>query len=82
MCLFLCSVSYLFVIIENEAIQFTEGHRGRQNVFRWPKNLFLIAIDCHRLASIIIVSHIFLGGQKQNVFIQKKYGEMKLHNSC
>ena len=30
-----------YVIKENEAIQFTEGHRGRQNVFRWPKNLFL-----------------------------------------
>ena len=45
---------FIYVIKENEAIQFTEGHRGRQNVFRWPKNLFLIAIDCHRLSSIPI----------------------------
>ena len=60
---------------------------------RWPKNLcFLIAIagllsiviNYHRLSSIVIDYHrfpYFLGGQKENV-LQKKYGEMKLRNSC
>ena len=49
---------------------------------RWPKNLcFLVAIDYYRLSSFGIDNHrfpYFLGGQKE--ILQKKYGEMKLHN--
>jgi len=50
---------------------------------RWPKNLcFIIAINYYRLSSIGIDYHrfpYFLAGQKGNI-LQKKYGEMKLHN--
>ena len=44
--------------------------------------VFLIAIDYYRLSSIGIDYHrfpYFLAGQKGNI-LQKKYGEMKLHN--
>ena len=36
-------------------------------------------MDCHGLSWIGIDFHIILGGQKGNI-LQKRYGEMKLHN--
>ena len=50
---------------------------------RWPAKLFF---NCHQLLSIVIHSHrlssipYFLGDQKGNI-LQKKYGEMRLHNN-